>query len=108
MAGAGANTVTNIPVFFSVDGSGGDLTSEEWGAQLQLTDPSNVPNGICCHVSEVAWGWNPNNGGHEFEADSGGVIHNTTGPDFVTINWMAPTVNTNNDLTIEGRSSCRA
>jgi len=30
------------------------------------------------------------------------VIHNTGGPDFVTVNWMAPTVNTTNDLNIEG------
>jgi hypothetical protein len=102
VAGAGANTVTNIPVVFSVDGTGSDPISEEWLAHLQLTDPSNLPNGSCCGVSDLVWGWDLNEGGHVFAADPGTVIHNTGGPDFVTVNWMAPTVNTTNDLNIEG------
>ncbi|HLI84240.1 MAG TPA: PEP-CTERM sorting domain-containing protein [Bryobacteraceae bacterium] len=105
VAGAGANTVTNIPFVFSADGGGSDPTYEEWFAQLQLTSPSNLPYGACCGVSDLVWGWDLNEGGHVFTADPGTVIHNTGGPDFVTVNWMAPTVNTTNDLIIEGTVS---
>jgi hypothetical protein len=100
MPGATSTSVTNIPVFFSVDGSGTDLTSEAYTATLQFN-----PQGIissCCHGDEVVWGWNTNNGDKEFEADSGTVIHSSTLGALGSINWQTPSVNTLNDLQIEG------
>lgn len=98
--GATATTVTNIPLLFSVDGSGSDLTSEEYTATLQLNPQGTVSS--CCHINEVVWGWNPNNGPKEFEADSGTFIHSSTLGTLGAINWQTPKVNTLNDLQIEG------
>jgi hypothetical protein len=100
ISGATSTTVTNIPVFFSVDGSGTDLTSEAYSATLQFNPQGTVS--ACCHVDEVVWGWNPNNGPTEFEADSGTVIHSSTLGALGSIDWQTPSVNTLNNLEIEG------
>jgi len=95
--GAGPDTVTSIPVFFQVDGGGNDLTQQEYGAFLQFGTHGCF---FAC-VTGVNWGWDLNEGGKVFNTSSGNI---TWASDPVTnsISWQTPTVNTLNNLEIEG------
>lgn len=99
--GATGTTVTNIPVFLSADGTGNDQTQQEWGVFLQFGEHGCIFNGCGIGVDQVNWGWNPNNGPVVFSAASGNISFNSD-PFQNSINWQTPSVNTINNLRIEG------
>jgi len=106
IAGASDSTVTDIPVFFAVDGSGDDLTQQEWEGFLQFASHQGffVPGS----VNEVDWGWNLNEGSslgpptQPFYIQSSGNISYASDPFQNSINWMTPSSNTIDNLQIEG------
>ena len=97
IAGATDTTVTDIPIFFNVDGGGSVPDSEEWGASLFLAGQNGcLFNGCGFLLTQVDWGWDRNEGGAIFIPSSGGL------GDADSITWLTPTVNTTTNLQIEG------
>ena len=106
MRGATNSTVTNIPVFLTVDGSGGNgntMAEQEWSVQLQFGSHQGFATG----ESGVFWGWDLNLGSTlnplaPYFTASSGTFSWASDPNAESITWQPPTVNTVNDLQIEG------
>jgi hypothetical protein len=97
--GASASTVTNIPFLFSVDGSGNDLTQQEWTAFLRFSTHQCFFSACGVGAGALNWGWNPNNGPKVFSANSGGISF-LSDPEQDSLTWLTPSVNSNFDLQI--------
>lgn len=100
IAGASNTTVTDIPVFFSVDGTNQYSTEESWGASLEFGSGGTFfyPNGI-----GVTWQDNVN--GFIFSGNLGltpGTFTAASDPFPDSITWLAPVRNTSNNLIEEG------
>ena len=98
--GATASTVTNIPFFFTVDGSGDDQTQQEWTTFLRFSTHECFFSDCGVGAGALNWGWNPNDGGVIFNANSGGISFNSDSEQD-SLAWQTPTVNSVSDLQIE-------
>lgn len=100
IAGASNTTVTDIPVFFSVDGANQYSTEENWGASLEFGSGGTFffPNGI-----GVTWEDDVN--GFIFSGNLGltpGTFTAASDPFPDSITWLTPVLNTSNNLIEEG------
>ena len=97
IAGASASTVTNIPIFFEVDGTASDPANESWSAFLQF---SGCGFFNACGIDPGGTVvWSQGYDGQGLTAVSGNLA-NEDG--LASIAWMTPTVSNANDLDIEG------
>lgn len=103
ISGASDSTVTNIPVFFSIDGSigGGNnpnaAPDETWGADIQFSQPGCLFNSCGGGIGNLTWGGNEN--GTFTSSISNGSPGFATGQ---SINWNAPEFDDGENLLVEG------